>query len=219
LPWFPGRFEQPDRLAAGVFGILELSGTPGQEVSQAKLDRGTPGVISRAGHLPVDGPQRPDGRLGARLGPVVDYPLRLPVHRIQYIQPAAVGGRQDIDEFGEQIEGLAKGLALFGLTHRIEQDPDRFVVPRRGRTGEMQRGFGEPAGLKRRPGGLTMQGPSARSADLLVDHVPDERVLDLIDKLVSPLSLGNRPPGDQGSQDRIEPLSGQPGQRGEFCQR
>jgi hypothetical protein len=83
----------------------------------------------------------------------------------------------------------------------------------------MQRGFGEPPALKQRPGGLTVQRPPARSADLLVDHVPDERMLDLIDQLAGPLALGNRPPGDQGSQDRIEPLSGQPGQRGEVCQR
>jgi hypothetical protein len=83
----------------------------------------------------------------------------------------------------------------------------------------MQRGFGEPPGVKQRPGGLTVQRPFARSADLLVNHVPDERMLNLVDQLAGPLALGDRPPGDQGGQDRIEPLSGQPGQRGEVCQR
>jgi len=48
---------------------------------------------------------------------------------------------------------------------------------------------------------------------------PELRVLDLVDQLASPLSLGDRPPGDQGGQARIEPRGGQSRQRGEVGQR
>jgi len=44
-------------------------------------------------------------------------------------------------------------------------------------------------------------------------------MLDLVDQLAGPLSLGDRPPGDQAGQDRVEPLGGQSGERGEVGQR
>ena len=64
-----------------------------------------------------------------------------------------------------------------------------------------------------------MQDPFARLADLPVDHVPQQWMLDLVDQLGGPLSLGDGPPGDQGGQDGIEPLGGQSGQHGEIGQR
>jgi hypothetical protein len=71
---------QPDRIPAGPFSLRQLTGTPGQKVGQAELDRCLPGHVGRVGQQPVDRPQRPHGRLGARLSPVVDDPLRLPIH-------------------------------------------------------------------------------------------------------------------------------------------
>ena len=64
-----------------------------------------------------------------RLGAVIDQPLRPPVHRLEYLQPARVGGGQQLDQFGLQIERLAERLALLGLAHRVEQHLDRLVVP------------------------------------------------------------------------------------------
>jgi len=165
----PGRLEQPDRLTAVLLGLRQLAGAPGQEVGQAELDRRPPRVASRARQQPVNRPQRPDSRLGAGFRPVVNHPFRLPVHCPEHVEAARVGGRQDLDQLGKQVERLPECLALLSLADRIEQDPHRLLIARQGRTGEMQRGLGQPPGLQQRPGGLAMQGALARPADLLVD--------------------------------------------------
>ncbi len=214
-----GAIEQLVRLSTSLIRLVELAHPPGEESREPELDDRPPGMVGGTLEQAVDGTQRLDRDRGIRLRAVVDQPLGARVHRLEHLEPALVVGGEEIDELGLELERLAVRLAPFGLAHRVQQHLDRLRIAPLSRAGEVQRRLGEVPGLEQRAGGLPVQQPALSGTRCLVDHVANERVLELIAELTASLLLVHDPRLDQLGQDRAHFLERLSSQRRQVAER
>ena len=122
----PGRVRPPPRRgrAPPRPARCRLSTSPpphARNVPEVELHGPPAGEIRRRLRQLLDVAHRPDPDAGAPVGPVVDDPVRLPAHRVEHVEPAAVAGRQQLEEHVEQRERLVVVLVLVGLPQRLAQ--------------------------------------------------------------------------------------------------
>ena len=139
-------------------------------------------VVGRLGELfdRAHGADR-DGQTGVES--MVDDPLRLPVHGVEHVEPAAVALRQHLEQRREQTDRLAVVFERLGLAQRTAQRGDGFGVAAARRAHEVLRGRAEPARLHERARRVAVERAPARRADPLVDRLLVERVRDLVEHL------------------------------------
>ena len=172
--------------------FFQLQRAPRQEARQPALHHRPRQWLGAVVHQGVDLSQGRHRRAGVGVGPVVDDPLGLP-QRLRHRQPAAVTGREDLDQRAQDLQRLPVAAALLGLLERLEQDLDRLVVAPVGGAGEVQRRFAEAAGDEQRPSDLAVEEEAGGAAEVVVDRLGDQGVGDLVGDGVAPLILEDQP--------------------------
>ncbi len=157
--------------------------------------------------------------LGGRIGTVIHDPLGRKRHDVDDPPPAAIAGRKHRQQRLEQGEGLAVVLAGLGPPQRFAERADGLVVARIRGLHDVAGGCPVPARLDQHPGHVTVQGPPAGAADLVVDGLLDQRVGDLVEQFPPVLDLRDQAHPLQAFQDRaqiIQRTTAQPQQIAQF---
>ncbi len=212
-----GSVEVIEGAASGLLGLGQVSPAPGQKDREPEQNHSESGVVRPAQerlHLF----ESADSGLGDGVGSVVHHPLGVPHHRVDNVEPAAVGSGKDLQQRLQDRHGFAVRLASFRLPDRIEKGLDRLVVTHLGRAGVVRRRIGSTAGLDEPAGQQPVKSTTAGSPDALVDRFLDERVGDLIVEFRWPVGLGYEPGAGELVEDRRQEVLGTAGELGQLGQ-
>ena len=91
------------------------------------------------------------------------------------------------------LEPFLVGAPLLGLGEGLEQDGDGLVVAPLGGAGEVQRRLAEAAHHQEVAGDPPVHGEPAGPADLLVDHLLDQGMADLVGRHLAAVGFDHEP--------------------------
>jgi hypothetical protein len=111
---------------------------------------------------------------------VIDDPFCVRVHRVVDVEPSGVTRGKDVQQGIEQHDGLAMQLATVRLMQGTGQRLDGLVVGEGRRAHEVAGRRPDSTRRQETAGNEAMQRPPPRCGNAGVDHLLDQRVVDLI---------------------------------------